>query len=245
MKTNKFLAVTLAGTMMAGTLATAVPVLAEDYTTKVTLNVPTWNTYTLNVPTETALNVDGTAVELTNGIKVSDGTLVDGKKVTVTATSKGEWTMSSSAATTTFNYGLYATTDATATTTSWDFTQEEANTASKDAKAKTVYAKADTDTLYEAAAGTYSDVITFTAKVAEVPKPQIMFNLTGRVEWQEGYSTEEGTTWSELAAQRSDLFSIDKTNNIVLYMNDYEIDGVTPDDKIEDLKTYSVKSILG
>ena len=70
MNKNKILAIAMAGAMMTGTLATAVPVFAaENSTTTVSLDVePPKNTYTMTVPANTTLNSDGTAKELTNGI---------------------------------------------------------------------------------------------------------------------------------------------------------------------------------
>ncbi len=51
MKTKKLVALAMAGAMMAGTFATAMPVMAEgNNTTTVSLTVAPKNTYTMAVP---------------------------------------------------------------------------------------------------------------------------------------------------------------------------------------------------
>lgn len=116
--------------------------------------------YTLTAPAETTLNSDGTAKELANGLKV-EGSLPDGKKVTVTATSADSWMLSAEGKSTKIGYGLYAAINATETTTSWDFSKAEAT----EGTTKSVYSKINT-THYEAAdPGDYSDTIIFTGSV--------------------------------------------------------------------------------
>lgn len=162
MNKNKFLALAMAGAMMTGTLATAVPVLAEDdNTTKVSLTVAQKNTYTMTVPAATELGNEGEITQLTNGISITNGTLEDGMKLTVTAESKNDWYMvTSDSSTTKIGYTLYSD-EGTTEAKSWAFSQTDANNGAK----KDVYAKANKDDVAKAGAGTYSDVITFNAKV--------------------------------------------------------------------------------
>ncbi len=159
---NKFLALAMAAAM---TLATAVPAFAEQSgttTVSLTIEAPS-NTYTLTVPANTELNSDGTAKQLTGGIKITEGALQDGKKITVTAESENKWEMvaADAAVKTKIGYGLYANSTDNTTTTSWDFSQTDANAES--GTTKNVYAKANTTDVNAAKAGEYSDVITFTA----------------------------------------------------------------------------------
>ncbi len=178
MNKNKILAIAMASAMMTGTLATAVPVFAADNTTTVSVTVAPKNTYTMTVPANTTLNSDGTAKELTNGIKITDGTLEEGKKLIVTATSTTGWEMTATGLDTTIGYGLYYDEAAETEATSWEFTQEEANNAG--GSTKNVYVKANTADIENAAAGTYSDVITFTAEVkdAKVAVESVNLNKT-------------------------------------------------------------------
>ena len=166
MRQKRLLALAMAGAMMTGTLATAVPVFAAESsgTTKVSLTVEPKNTYTMTVPANTKLSSAGTATQLTGGIKITDGTLEDGKKLTVTAKSANSWKMKADSATTQIGYTLYSDEGKTAAT-SWEFTQEEAN---KDSgTTRDVYAKANADDVSSAASGEYSDVITFTGGVVD------------------------------------------------------------------------------
>ncbi len=187
---NKFLALAMAAAM---TLATAVPAFADNETT-VSLTVPEWNTYTLTVPADTELNIDGTAKQLSGGIKITGGNLMEGKKLTVTAESAHEWKMTASGVETKISYSLYSNSNAATSATTWEFTRDEANAES--GTTKDVYAKANTDEMYEAASGVYSDVITFTAKV-ESAAPQVTFTLDISGGNYQSYSVDEGTTWRD------------------------------------------------
>ena len=190
MNRNKFLALAMAGAM---TLAASVPAFAEDNnTTQVTLTVSGRNSYTMTVPAKTALDSAGAVTELTGGIKITDGDLADGKKLTVTATSQNDWALTATGAETTIAYALYSDEAAETEATGWEFTQEEANAAGG-ATAK-VYAKPDADALNAAKSGEYSDVITFTAAV-EDEVTEVSFSIT-----KDGatgcYTVTKGTTWN-------------------------------------------------
>ena len=155
MRLKQRIALLLVCVMMVGTIGMMNPTQVQAETP-----TPPTNDYTLTVPAETTLAYDGSAVALTNGLKVSGGDWEDGKKVTVTATSAGDWQLSATGATTKIHYGLYATTDATETTTSWDFSKTDAAVTGT---TKTIYSKIVASEYQSAEAGDYSDTITFTA----------------------------------------------------------------------------------
>lgn len=209
MNRNKFLALAMAGAM---TLATAVPAYAtgSSGTTEVSLTLSPKNTYTLTVPAKTALNSDGTVTELTNGIKITDGDLADGKKLTVTATSQNSWALTAEDVDTTISYALYSDDAAETGATSWEFTQAEAN--ADEGTTKSVYAKPDATALSAAKSGEYSDVITFTAAV-EDEVTYVSFSITkdGATNY---YTVTSGTTWSGfLSSGAGAQYANDKITN--------------------------------
>ena len=189
MNRNKFLALTMAGAM---TLAAATPVFAENKTGTTTVSLvvaapaPT-NEYTMTVAAKTALDSEGAVTELTGGIKITDGDLEEGKKLTVTAESQNDWTLKADGVTTGIGYALYSDEAAETEATSWEFTQAEA----KEGATKAVYAKADATDVADAAAGTYSDTITFTAAVEDAVTG-VTFTIDGA-----SYTVDEGTTWAQ------------------------------------------------
>ncbi len=186
---NKFLALAMAAAA-AMTLATAVPAFADN-TTTVSLTVAPKNTYTMTVPSATNLDSTGEATELAGGIQITGGDLAEGKKITVKASSAADWKMSAEGKTTTISYSLYSD-EGTTSATTWEFSQAEANAANGATKA--VYAKANATDVANAASGTYSDVITFTAKV-ESATPMVSFTF------EDGsYQVKQGTTWSEFVS---------------------------------------------
>ena len=167
MRLKQLGALLLASVMMVGTIGMMNQIQVQAETP-----LPPSNQYTLTVPAETILAYDGSAVELTNGLTVSDGDLEDGKRVTVTATSAGNWKLSAAGAETTIRYGLYASSGDTKTTTSWEFYKSEAaNTGTT----KNIYSKITTSDYENAEAGDYSDTITFTAKVVDAT---VIYNRT-------------------------------------------------------------------
>ena len=165
------IALLLVCVMMVGTIGMMNPTQVQAETP-----TPPTNDYTLTVPAETTLAYDGSAVALTNGLKVSGGDLEDGKKVTVTATSAGDWQLSATGATTKIHYGLYATTDATETTTSWDFSKTDAAVTGT---TKTIYSKIVASEYQSAEAGDYSDTITFTAALKSAATA-VTYERTGK-----------------------------------------------------------------
>ena len=192
---NRFLALAVAVAVMAGT---AVPAFAESSnTTTVSLTVAPTNTYTMTVPAKTTLDSEGAVTELTNGIKITNGDLADGKKLTVTATSQNSWTLTAEGVTGGIGYTLYS--DAgTTEATSWEFTQAEANAAA--GATKKVYAKVNTTDVGTAKPGEYSDVITFTATVENV-------TTISTVTLNKNTTSKDGVTYSGYSTSLMDTYS--------------------------------------
>ena len=193
MKTKRLLALAMAGAMMTGAFATAMPVLADDgktATTTVSLTVKN-NSYTMQVPARTELAADGSITALDGGVKItSDNDIESDYAINVTASSANDWKLKASGRSTEISYVLYSDKDGTiemsgkgakdgykldaedsdnnkstiAAKGLW-YTADEVN---KSECQKDVYAKiTDTDKAQNAESGDYEDVITFTAKVGK------------------------------------------------------------------------------
>ena len=223
MKQQKLLAFMMAGAMLAGSFATGASVLAEN-TTTVSLTVEPKNTYTLTVPSATTVAADGTVTALANGLKVSDGTLADGKKVSVTASSGHEWNLvdATGAVSTKIGYGLYAEEAAATNVTSWEFSKDEAN--ADGGTTKQIYLKPVADDISKAKAATYTDTITFQAVVGDAAvASQVSFTINGT-----SYSMDAGTTWSTFAAANSTVvkessgFIVNPSNESLLLLKSGE-----------------------
>ena len=203
MKQQKLLAFMMAGAMLAGSFATGASVLAEN-TTTVSLTVEPKNTYTLTVPSATTVAADGTVTALANGLKVSDGTLADGKKVSVTASSGHEWNLvdATGAVSTKIGYGLYAEEAAATNVTSWEFSKDEAN--ADGGTTKQIYLKPVADDISKAKAATYTDTITFQAVVGDaVAAAKVSFTIE-----ETSYSVDPGTTWAEFAYENPSVVKV-------------------------------------
>ena len=160
MKLKKLASLALAGALTLGLFpAFSSPALAAGGDT---------NTYTIDIPS--ALTVTKTGWnDQTADIKAS-GTLADGKKLTVTATSptnnfnlkSGDNSVAYKLAAESEKEKSYS--DATATTT-WEFSKEEL--AASGGKTETVGVILEDIT--NKPAGTYQDTVTFTAKVEALP----------------------------------------------------------------------------
>lgn len=171
MKKQKLFALALAGATTIGTLAAGMPVMASEIpnisagdghsgNTTVNLTIEkAQGTYTLYVPVTTALEADGTAVSLTDGIEVTGENMEN--SVTVTAESGNLWQLKSENTNTRIDYKLYADKNAEEAKTSWEFSAEAINAGSA---YQEVYAKVDENSVKAADPGDYSDVITFTAE---------------------------------------------------------------------------------
>ena len=158
MKLKKLASLALAGALTLGLLpALSSPALADGDT----------NTYTIDIPS--ALTVTKTGWnDQTAGIKAS-GTLADGKKLTVTATSDGEFALVSGDNSVAYKLAAESEkeksySDATAKTT-WEFSKDDL--AASGGKTETVGVILEDIT--NKPAGTYRDTVTFTAAVEALP----------------------------------------------------------------------------
>uniref|UniRef100_I5AQ26 Ig-like domain-containing surface protein n=1 Tax=Eubacterium cellulosolvens (strain ATCC 43171 / JCM 9499 / 6) TaxID=633697 RepID=I5AQ26_EUBC6 len=116
------------------------------------------STYTVTIPA--MLDVNNAGWNATNGISAT-GTLNSGKKLTVTASSDGEFALvNQSDSTQKVSYKLSATSTDTEATTSWEFT-ELSDTATTKPMGIIV------DDYSSKPAGTYQDTVTFTAAVGD------------------------------------------------------------------------------
>lgn len=199
---KRILSIALAGALTLGLLpALSSPALAADRD----------STYTITIPsTQTVANSGWNA---TDGISAT-GTLASGKKLTVTAASDGEFALvNQSNNTQKVGYKLATASTDTEATTSWEFT-ELSSTATKKDMGIIV------EDYSSKPAGTYTDTVTFTAKVevaksaAETPsiaQADCTFspsngkstlsnaNITTSME----YSADNGTTWTDVTSAGS------------------------------------------
>ena len=199
---KRILSIALAGALTLGLLpALSSPALAADRD----------STYTITIPsTQTVANSGWNA---TDGISAT-GTLASGKKLTVTAASDGEFALVNQINNTQkVGYKLATASTDTEATTSWEFT-ELSSTATKKDMGIIV------EDYSSKPAGTYTDTVTFTAKVevaksaAETPsiaQADCTFspsngkstlsnaNITTSME----YSADNGTTWTDVTSAGS------------------------------------------
>ena len=198
---KRILSLALAGTMALGLMSGMSMTALADGTTSYTLTIPS------------TLTVANSGWNATDGISAT-GTLADRKKLTVTASSDGEFDLvNQSDNTQKVGYKLATASTDTAATTSWTF----------DSLSNTV-TKKDMGIIVEdystKPAGTYQDTVTFTAKVevaksaAETPsiaQADCTFspsngkstlsnaNITTSME----YSADNGTTWTDVTTAGS------------------------------------------
>ena len=163
------------------------------------------STYTLTIPS--TLNVANSGWNATSGISAT-GTLADGMKLTVTAASANNWSLKSGD--NSVGYTL-TTAEGGSQTTSWEFTTLDGTAQGLGIIVDDYSAKP---------AGTYTDTVTFTAKVevakstAETPsiaQADCTFspsngkstlsnaNITTSME----YSADSGTTWADVTTAGS------------------------------------------
>ena len=166
------------------------------------------STYTLTIPS--TLTVSGSGWNATEGISAT-GTLADGKKLTVTASSANSWALKSGD--NSVGYKLATASTDTETTTSWEFTELSSAATKKDMGIIV-------EDYSSMPAGTYTDTVTFTAKVevakSAAEKPDIAqadctfspsngkstlsnANITTSME----YSADNGTTWTDVTSAGS------------------------------------------
>ena len=153
---KRIFSLALAGALTMGLLpAFSSPALAAGGDTSYTLTIPS------------TLTVSGSGWNATDGISAT-GTLADGKKLTVTASSVNSFKLKSG--NNEVGYTLATASTDTAATTSWEFT-ELSSTATKKDMGIIV------EDYSTKPAGTYQDTVTFTAKVEDA-KPEYYNKLT-------------------------------------------------------------------
>ena len=127
------------------------------------------STYTITIPS--SLTVSGSGWNATSGISAT-GSLADGKKLTVTATSANNWALKSGDNSVGYNLvTVTGTYSSSATPASWEFT-ELSNTAATQPMGIIV------ENYDDKPAGTYQDTVTFTASVedAGIPVTSVAIN---------------------------------------------------------------------
>ena len=144
---KRMLSIALAGALTLGLLpAFSSPALAADGDTSYTLTIPS------------TLNVANSGWNATDGISAT-GTLADRKKLTVTASSDGEFALvNQSDNTQKVGYNLATASTDTKATTSWTFDSLSSTATKKDMGIIV-------ENYDNKPAGTYTDTVTFTAKV--------------------------------------------------------------------------------
>lgn len=149
MKLKKLASLALAGALTLGLLpAFSSPALAADGDTSYTLTIPS------------TLNVANSGWNATSGISAT-GTLAEGKKLTVSASSANSWALKSGDNSVGYNLATATGTySSSATPASWEFT-ELSDTATTKPMGIIV------DDYSTAAAGNYTDTVTFTASVED------------------------------------------------------------------------------
>ena len=132
------------------------------------------SSYTLTIPS--TLNVANSGWNATSGISAT-GTLADGKKLTVTASSANSWVLKSGDNSVGYNLATATGTySSSATPASWEFTAAEVAASGGTNKGMGIIV----EDYSSKPAGTYQDTVTFTASVvsASVPVTAITLNKT-------------------------------------------------------------------
>lgn len=191
MKLKKLASLALAGALTLGLFpALSAPALADGETS-----------YTLTIPS--TLSVANSGWNATDGISAT-GTLASGKKLTVTASSANSWALKQQEGSETVSYTMKETSDGAAKT-AWEFT----------ALPGSATLGIDVADYSSKPAGTYTDTVTFTAKVevaksaAETPsiaQADCTFSPTNgkstlsnaNITTSMEYSTDSGTTWTDV-----------------------------------------------
>lgn len=173
----------------------------QTHNTDVTLTIEDM-AYILTIPSNTALATDGTTTALTNGLTVSNGKLALGRRLDITVSSGNSWKLKNETATTNkeISYALYANATDLNSNTLWSFTRDEANTANP-GTTKQIYAAPKVNEVYLAEAGTYKDVITFTAEIHTSLYPLQSEDRTFTVE----LNVEGCATWQDVASKAENL----------------------------------------
>ena len=195
MKLKKLASLSLAGALTLGLFpALSSPALAAD-------NV---STYTLTIPS--TLNVANSGWNATDGISAT-GTLESGKKLTVTASSDGEFALVNQIdSTQKVSYKLATASTDTEATTSWTFDSLSSTATKKDMGIIV-------ENYDNKPAGTYTDTVTFTAKVVAIAATPSIVQADCTFSPSNGkstlsntiittsmeYSTDSGATWTDVS----------------------------------------------
>ena len=220
MKFKKAMAFALMGALTAGAVCSGVFADVNRTTVKLTVAEKYDTDYVMTIPAD--LTVESKGFNALSGLKVEhksglETTFNPNSKVTVSATSTNGWQLKAEGIDSGIGYTLKSAADDTDATTSWEFTGDEIT---NDGTPKAVGVEIDADDYDDAAPGDYTDTITFTAEVdttapAKTPAntPNIAqadctfapsngkstlsnSNITTLME----YSTDNGTTWNDVAA---------------------------------------------
>ena len=234
---KRIFSLALAGALTMGLLpAFSSPALAAGGDTSYTLTIPS------------TLTVSGSGWNATDGISAT-GTLADGKKLTVTASSVNSFKLKSG--NNEVGYTLATASTDTAATTSWEFT-ELSSTATKKDMGIIV------EDYSSMPAGTYQDTVTFTASVED---NLVSFTIMRDVNRDSSgnYAVAPGTTWQQfiqsgnaptcLSIMRGQVWH-DMNMSIMdcggtLIANVADNKHVKPNDVIIDGATYACSDYLG
>ena len=193
---------------------------------------PLFGTYTLTIPS--ALNITAPGWNATDGVSAS-GELPQGKTLSVTASSDGEFALVNNLnSEKKIPYALATATDATPTAV-WTFD-------SVTAEAQTLPMGVIVEDYTDMPAGTYEDTVTFTVKVVDAAKTiSIKLGFDGETT----FCFADGETWQEAITNHSEnsgwSCSLDFPTR-VYYMNVYELakrdgeytyKGVNPGDAVD------------
>mgnify|MGYP007056185112 CR=1 FL=1 len=194
--------------------------------------MPAPTEYTLTIPS--SLTVESSGWNATDGISVT-GTLASGEKLTVTATSANKWALKSGE--NSISYTMKGTSNGGAIS-AWEFTAFPGSAA----------LGIDVEDYSGKPAGTYTDTVTFTAKVENAGKT---ITVTGYDENSEKYfvdlTYEDGDTWEAIARKNAGIIEvngkvIDNSKGATLFIRDLEqsdlIDPVWFGDKIDPAREY-------
>ncbi len=174
---KRILSLALAGAMTLGLMPGMTMTALADGDT---------STYTLTIPS--TLTVANSGWNATSGISAT-GTLEDGKKLTVTASSAYSWALKSGDNSVGYNLATATGTySSSATPASWEFTALT-NTATTKPMGIIV------EDYSEKPAGTYQDTVTFTAKVENAAPATITVTIN-QSDWGSDSFTKDGVTVS-------------------------------------------------
>ncbi|MBQ8942675.1 MAG: hypothetical protein IJ062_12640 [Firmicutes bacterium] len=219
MKFKKAMAFALTGALTAGAVCSGVFADGNQTTVKLTVAEKYDTDYVMTIPAD--LTVENKGFNALSGLKVEhksglETTFNPNSKVTVSATSTNGWQLKAEGIDSGIGYTLKSAADDTDATTSWEFAAEDVNTDGGKTKALGV----DVANYDNADAGEYTDTITFTAEVEttaptktpantpNIAQADCTFapsngkstlsnsNITTLME----YSTDNGTTWNDVAA---------------------------------------------